>query len=89
MFYISVQNNYVIKITLNNVPGETDSIAYNGFSQAGAITYNNGLKQENFGLIEIKLNVVKQQYAVAGMIRFNTDTNKFEYFNGVGWINLN
>ncbi len=86
---ISVENNSVIKLKLNNVPAATDSIAYNGFSQPGAITYNNGLKQENFGLTEIKTNVVKQLYAVAGMIRFNTDTNKFEYFNGVGWINLN
>ncbi len=86
---ISVQNNSVIKLKLNNVPGATDSIAYNGFSQVGAITYNNGLKQENFGLTTIQLNAVKQQYAVAGMIRFNTDTNKFEYFNGAAWINLN
>jgi hypothetical protein len=35
------------------------------------------------------VNVVVKNYAVAGMIRFNTETGKFEYFNGTTWINMN
>ena len=67
----------------------TDSIGYNGMNDRYPITYNNGSKLDDFGLTEIVINAVKRDYAIIGMIRFNSETKKFEYFNGVAWINMN
>lgn len=86
---ISVQNNSMLKLKMNRQVLPTDSIGYNGYTNVNAVTYINGLKLDDFGLAEIHMDVVQPRYALAGMIRFNTDTNKFEYFNGVSWINLN
>ena len=86
---ISIVNNSIIKLDLNMPLSLTDSIGYNGMNDRYPITYNNGAKLDNFGLTDIVINAVKRDYAIIGMIRFNSDTNKFEYFNGVAWINMN
>ncbi len=86
---LGIENNSVIKITLNAPVTATDSIGYNGFANPFAVTYNNGVKMGNFGLTSILLNAVTPIHAVSGMIRFNTETKKFEYFNGAVWINMN
>ena len=86
---IAVLNNSLVKLKLNTILSPTDSIGYNGYSEAYPIKYSNGMKIENFGLTYINLNGVKNNYALAGMIRFNTDSGKFEYFNGTSWINMN
>lgn len=43
------------------------------------------------GAIKVPAGTTAQQpsVAVAGMIRFNTSTNKFEAYNGTTWTNLN
>jgi hypothetical protein len=86
---ISIVNNSIIKLDLNMPLSFTDSIGYNGMNDRYPITYNNGSKLDNFGLTDIVINAVKRDYAIIGMIRFNSDTKKFEYFNGVTWINMN
>jgi hypothetical protein len=86
---ISVENNSVYRLRLNRPVSATDSIAYNGYQSPYALTYNNGLKIDNFGLTHIQLNAVSKDYAVPGMIRFNTETMKFEFFNGTTWVNMN
>ncbi len=86
---IRVINNSFLELKLNGPVSITDSIGYNGSRLASAITFNNGIKQPDFDLTNINLNAIISKYALAGMIRFNTDTKKFEYFNGVAWINLN
>jgi len=86
---VSVFNNSIIKICVNRILLETDSLSYNGFYHPEGIRYINGNKLDNIGLCKIYLSAVKNNIAVAGMIRFNTSTNKFEFFNGVTWNNLN
>ena len=86
---VSVFNNSVIKIRVNRILQETDSLSYNGFYHPDGIRYINGNKLDNIGLCKINISAVKNNIAVAGMIRFNTSTNKFEFFNGVTWISLN
>lgn len=86
---MSVENNSIIKIKLNGPLTATDSIGYNGLTGQYPVTYHNGLKMEDFGLSPVRFNAVKKNYARAGMIRFNTDTVKFEYFNGYAWVNMN
>lgn len=85
---VSVFNNSIIRIVVNRPVLATDSIAYNGFAYPEAIRYSNGTKMENFSMSYINLSAVKNNIAVTGMIRFNTSTNKFEFFNGVNWVNL-
>ncbi len=43
------------------------------------------------GAIKVPVGTTAQQpsVAVAGMIRFNTTSNKFEAYNGTSWVNLN
>jgi len=86
---LAVENNSFISIELNMPIEANDSIGYNGYSSSSAITYSNGSKLENFGLTAINLGAVTRYYAVAGMIRFNSETKKFEYFNGTSWVVLN
>ena len=86
---VAIQQNSVIKLTLNADVSPGDFIGYNGFDNANALTYTSGIKVDDSGLTEIKINAVKENYALAGMIRFNTDSNKFEYFNGLDWVNMN
>ena len=85
---LTVLNHSVIRMKLNATLSATDSIGYNGFSGAFPITYRNGLKMEDFALNPVRLDAVKKNYAIAGMIRFNSDTAKFEFFNGTAWINM-
>jgi hypothetical protein len=86
---LSIVNNSVIRINLNLPLNENDSIGYHGFSGPPAITYINGLKIEDFGLTKINQQFISANYAKAGMMRFNTETKKFEYFNGALWVELN
>jgi hypothetical protein len=86
---LSILNNSIIKLKLNMPLTINDSIGYNGINDSYPITYFNGMKLDNFELTPVAFDVVKNDYAIIGMIRFNTDTKKFEYFNGVTWINMN
>lgn len=86
---IKLDNNSLIKLTMNMPISATDSVGYNGFSSPYALTYRNGLKVHDFALSPINLDAVTKMPAVIGMIRFNKETNKFEYFNGTTWINMN
>jgi len=86
---LSILNNSIIKLKLNMPLTINDSIGYNGINDSYPITYFNGMKLDNFELMPVAFDVVKNDYAIIGMIRFNTDTKKFEYFNGVTWINMN
>ena len=85
---VSVFNSSIVRITVNRPLAATDSMAYNGFMHPDAVRYVNGSKMDNFSMSSINLSAVKNNIAVTGMIRFNTSTNKFEFFNGVAWINL-
>ena len=86
---LSILNNSIIKLKLNIPLTTTDSIGYNGMNELYPIKYTNGAKIENFGLTYINLSRVKTGFATAGMIRFNSETRKFEYFNGLTWVNMN
>ncbi len=85
---MSIENNSVIRLQLSRSLTITDSIGYNGYGSAFPVRYRNGARLDNFGLKPIQLNAVKRTYATAGMIRFNTETGKFEYFNGHDWIDM-
>ena len=86
---ISILKNSFIKINLNVPLNPNDSIGYNGMNAGFPITYTNREKMEDFDLSPIFIDAVKDKIAVIGMIRFNTDSRKFEYFNGLDWINMN
>lgn len=86
---IRLDNHSLIKLTMNRPILATDSVGYNGFASPYALTYRNGVKLDDFSLNPIVLNGVTRMPATAGMIRFNKDSNKFEYFNGTNWINMN
>lgn len=86
---LSVVNNSLIKMKINREVRTSDLVGYTGNGGVYALTYNNGLRLDDFGLTPIDLNVIVQKHAAIGMIRFNSDTRKFEYFNGTGWINMN
>ena len=86
---IAIENSSVIKLIFNQPLQPTDSIGYNGFAGAYPLTYTNGLRMDDFTLSPINLNIVSNNHAIAGMIRFNSDTTKFEYFNGFTWVNMN
>jgi hypothetical protein len=85
---LAVLNGSVLQLRLNQPLQSTDSIGYNGFASANPVRYANGLRMEDFSLKRILFNAVNNNYARAGMIRFNSDTRKFEYFNGTGWVNM-
>ncbi len=85
---IEVVQQSMIRLRLNASVSATDSIGYNGFNSPQPLTYNNGLKIDDTALSEIKPNAVTTNYARAGMIRFNSETIKFEYFNGTAWVNM-
>jgi hypothetical protein len=85
---MDVMRGSLIRMRFNQPVSMNDSIGYSGLSQPGSITYNNGLPMENFPLNPIQINRVTAIHARMGMIRFNTDSNKFEYFNGTTWINM-
>jgi hypothetical protein len=85
---LSLQNNSIIKLKLNMPLSASDSIGYNGFGGAFPVRYANGLRMEDFSVKPIRFNAVNNNYARGGMIRFNTDTRKFEYYNGVSWVNM-
>lgn len=86
---LSVENNSLIKINTNIPVTAFDKIGYQGFDNLNGVTYFNGIKMENFGLTRIRLDAVSKNIAVAGMMRFNTSSGKFEYFNGQVWVNMN
>jgi hypothetical protein len=86
---IAIENNSLIRMSINLPLTATDLVGYHGYTNPGAITYNNGLQLKNFSYTRIILDGVTKNVAVAGMIRFNTDTGKFEYFNGTSWVNMN
>ena len=86
---LSILKNSVIKMSINVPLTPNDSIGYNGMNAGFPITYTNREKMEDFDLSPIFIDAVKDKIAVIGMIRFNTDSRKFEYFNGLDWINMN
>lgn len=85
---ISILNGSVVQLRVNRPLQPGDSIGYAGNGADYAITYNNGRKASDFGLTPVRLNIVPEHFARPGMIRFNTDTRKFEYFNGIQWIDM-
>ena len=86
---ISVVNNSFLKLRLDHPVSQNDSVMYRGYLELNPIRYKNGLKLENSDMRNIVLDAVKENIAVPGMIRFNKDSLKFEYFNGKIWINMN
>jgi hypothetical protein len=86
---VGISNNSVIRLALNLPLQVNDSIGYNGQSALSPILYNNGDMVENFDLTYVQLNGVVETTAAAGMIRFNSETGKFEFFNGMQWIDMN
>ena len=86
---LAIENNSFIRMSLNIPVTAIDSIGYNGSIYLAGLVYSNGLKFENFGLTKINLDAVTRNFATAGMIRFNKETKKFEYFNGTDWIEMN
>jgi len=86
---ISVYNKSLLVLHLNQPLVYPRVIKYSGQNQANGIRYKNGLMMDNFPYIRVLVNKVQFNLAIKGMLRFNTDTRKFEYFNGISWINLN
>ena len=86
---MGIENNSLVWLQFNQALQPTDSIGHNGFSGTYPLTYISGLKVDDFNLTPVNVNGVTKKLAVQGMIRFNTDTAKFEYFNGVNWVNMN
>ena len=86
---ISVMNNSVLRLSLNRQITAADSIGYNGYANAYPIIYSNGARMDDFGLTPVQMDRVSNNHAVPGMIRFNSETIKFEYFNGAEWIIMN
>jgi hypothetical protein len=85
---IGIVNNSILRLQLNNPLIPTDSIGYNGMYGSHPIRYVNNERMDNFGLTNILLNAATDRYAVQGMIRFNSETRKFEYFNGARWVEM-
>jgi hypothetical protein len=86
---MGIENNSLLWLRFNQPLMPEDSIGYNGFSGTYPLTYISGLKVEDFNLAPVHVNGVTKKLAQPGMIRFNTDTGKFEYYNGINWINMN
>ncbi len=86
---ISIDNNSIVRIDLNQELIASDSIRYAGMFFPEGITYSNGQKLDDVELSKIHLNAVTKNPAVSGMIRFNSETKKFENFNGLVWVELN
>lgn len=85
---IGVENNSIIRLKISRTVIATDSVGYNGLLSPYALTYSSGLKLDNFDLTPVNLNAVIKKHAIPGMIRFNSETKKFEYFNGTAWIDM-
>lgn len=86
---VSVSNNSVIVLYLNQPVASLEAVSYTGGSSNDGIRYVNGLRLDNFNFVRVKQNLVETNLAIKGMIRFNSDTRKFEYFNGTHWVNMN
>lgn len=86
---IGVENNSIIRLNLNKTVDSTDFIAYRSVSSPAAILYKNGSRMDDFGFTKINVDAVTKNYALAGMMRFNNETKKFEYFSGAMWIEMN
>lgn len=69
----------------------TQDIYHLGNVGIGTTTPDCALDVSGTGAIKVPVGTTAQQpsVAVAGMIRFNTSTNKFEAYNGTAWTNLN
>lgn len=85
---IRLLNRSVVALFLNRPVTSADSIGYAGNGSNRAVRFRNGTEAANFGLTRVHINVVPATYARAGMMRFNTDTQKFEYFNGTQWVDM-
>jgi len=86
---ISLQNNSVLILHLNQPVSFPGVIKYTGENLPHGILYSNNVSMENFPYVRVEQWQAQTNYALKGMIRFNTDTRKFEYFNGKSWINMN
>lgn len=86
---ISLQHNSVLILHLNQPVSFPGVIKYSGENLPHGILYSNNVSMENFPYVRVEQWQAQTNYALKGMIRFNTDTRKFEYFNGKSWINMN
>lgn len=86
---IRLQNNSILLLYLNQPISFPGVIKYIGQNQPYAITYANGTPMDNFPYIRVEQREVEENPAIKGMIRFNSDSRKFEYFNGKSWVNMN
>jgi len=86
---VTISNGSLLVLHLNQPVSQPDYISYNGEGQPNRILFNSGLPMDNFVQVEVNQDLIKPNMAEKGMIRFNTDTRKFEYFNGSSWINMN
>jgi hypothetical protein len=77
--------------TNNAATSNTQNMYHLGNVGIGTATPDCELDVTGTGAIKVPVGTTAQQpsVAVAGMIRFNTSSNKFEAYNGTSWINLN
>ncbi len=85
---LSVMQQSLIRLELNRPLEPGDSIGYAGMRETYPIRYANGSLMDDFGIQPVRRDALNNQIALPGMIRFNSDTRKFEYFNGTAWVSM-
>lgn len=85
---IRVLNKSVVALSLNRPAEFDDEIGYLAASTSHPVTFTNGSRAASFGLTRIDRAAFRSSYAQAGMIRFNSSTRKFEFFDGTRWNNM-
>lgn len=78
----------VFRFVLNRPVRIGDSVSYTVGRSVQPIRYSSGLAMADFPMVPLQRDVWPKALALPGMIRFNTDTKKFEYFNGTFWRNM-
>ncbi|HCY89014.1 MAG TPA: hypothetical protein DHV17_02015 [Chitinophagaceae bacterium] len=75
-------------MSLNRPAEFDDEIGYLAASTSHPVTFTNGSRAASFGLTRIDRAAFRSSYAQAGMIRFNSSTRKFEFYDGTRWNNM-
>ncbi|MFM7711153.1 MAG: hypothetical protein ACKO5C_09575, partial [Ferruginibacter sp.] len=84
----SIVQGSVFRLVLNRAVRVGDSISYTAGRNSQPLRYSSGLAMADFPMVPLQRDVWPKELAIPGMIRFNTDTKKFEYFNGTTWRNM-